>query len=142
MSKGRKTKFHEAWGSSRVERFGEKHIPNKQEAKELRKIKHETGLTENEIRKVYEYRVRLSEAQKKNNPLVKTKFEIDKKDFELIKKEVTKDLKLGGEHYKVIDELESRIHSKLTIIDGNNFLPLFLLEHKKKSNYYNQKKNK
>jgi len=42
-----------------------KHYPNKDEAAVLRKIKSDTGLSEEEIRSIKKYRVMLSEAQKR-----------------------------------------------------------------------------
>lgn len=69
------------------------HIMNKNERKELSKIKRETGLTEEQIRKEKKYRKRLSEAQNTKG---------DKDDFDRriinIVKSITKELKLPLEH--------------------------------------------
>lgn len=46
-----------------------KHYPNKDEAKELRKIMSSTGLTEEEVRKDKKYRKQLSDAQKSGQKL-------------------------------------------------------------------------
>ena len=44
-----------------------KHYPNKDEAKLLRKIMSDTGLSEEEVRAIKKYRVMLSEAQKEGH---------------------------------------------------------------------------
>ncbi len=84
------------------------HIPNKNEAKLLRKLKAETGLTEEELRKIKKYRVMLSEAQDKGEkPTENTKTDKEKLQ-ENIMKSVTKDLKLAKEHPLVIAEFNKR----------------------------------
>ncbi len=54
-SKSRKIQFHP-----------NEHIPNKDESKLLRKLKKETGMSEEEIRNIKEYRILLSDAQKQS----------------------------------------------------------------------------
>jgi hypothetical protein len=54
-SKSRKIQFHP-----------NEHIPNKDESKLLRKLKKETGMSENEIREIKKYRIMLSDAQKQS----------------------------------------------------------------------------
>lgn len=49
---------------SRIEASGGKHIPNKKEAKEIRKAKSQTGKTEEELRKEKYYRKLFSDAAK------------------------------------------------------------------------------
>lgn len=44
----------------------DKHIPNKDESKLLRKIKNDTGMSEDEIRGIKKYRIMLSDAQKQS----------------------------------------------------------------------------
>jgi hypothetical protein len=68
------------------------HIPNKLEAKKIRQLMAETGLTEEELRKHKKYRKILSEAQK---PEVKEK-------SDPVLKAVTKTLKLAKEHPDVL----------------------------------------
>lgn len=80
------------------------HVPNKNEAKLLRKLMSETGMSEAELRKDKKYRVMLSQAQKvpaaKTSPLVKIK--------KTIMKDVTKELKLAKEHPLVQAEFKTR----------------------------------
>ncbi len=82
------------------------HLPNKNEAKVLRRIMSETGLTEKEIRTHKKYRIKLSEAQK----VCKKSFN-EKKDKELkkIMKSVTTEFKLAKEHPLVIAEFNKRV---------------------------------
>lgn len=82
------------------------HIMNKNESKEFRKIKSETGLSFEDIIKVKKYRKRLSEAQKKDQ-YIKTHFY--KKVIFKIRKNITKKLKLPKEHPDVIREVNNFI---------------------------------
>jgi len=50
--------------STLIEKYPEKHFPNKNESKKLRQIMSETGLTEEKIREDKKYRIELSNAQK------------------------------------------------------------------------------
>lgn len=77
---------------AKLDYYGDnRHVPAKAEAKELRKIKAETGLSEKQIRKQYHFRVRLAEAAKprEGNP-----FKIEE---EIIKK-ACKETKLAKSH--------------------------------------------
>jgi len=69
------------------------HVPNKKEAKVLRKIMSETGLSEEEVRSHKKYRVQLSDAQKEKGD--KTKYQ---RECIRILKTVTRELKLPKEH--------------------------------------------
>jgi len=80
------------------------HIPNKNEAKLLRKLMSDTGLSEKEVREHKKYRKMLSEAQK----VPKSKKSKLEKAQEKIMKNVTKELKLAKEHPKVKTEFEKR----------------------------------
>lgn len=80
---------------------GGEHVPNKNEAKLLRKLMAETKLSEEEIRSIKKYRIMLSEAQDKGEKPTKTDKE---KHKERIMKSVTKKLKLAKEHPLVIEE--------------------------------------
>ena len=73
------------------------HLPNKNEAKVLRRIMSETGMSEKEVREHKKYRIELSKAQKvKHNP------KSHLKGFQHILKSVTRELKLPKEHPDVI----------------------------------------
>lgn len=84
------------------------HIPNKNEAKLLRKLMAETKFSEEEIRTIKKYRIMLSEAQDKGEkPTEKTK--TDKEKWEArIMKSVTRKLKLAKEHPLVIEEFNKQ----------------------------------
>lgn len=69
------------------------HIPNKNEAKLLRKLMSDTGLSEEQLRSHKTYRVMLSNAQK-----VKPKLGQRAKAVRDVTKKITKRLKLAKEH--------------------------------------------
>ena len=71
------------------------HIMNKNEAKVMRRLKNETGLTEVEIRKVKKYRIMLSEAQKEGQKGKGTRVQ---KARDEVMKYVCRKLKLAKEH--------------------------------------------
>jgi transcription initiation factor TFIIIB Brf1 subunit/transcription initiation factor TFIIB len=79
----------------------EGHYAAKDEAKLLRRIMSQTGLTEAEVRDRKKYRVMLSETQKQNGwgssnrPL---------KEAKKLLKSITKELKLAKEHPKVAEK--------------------------------------
>ena len=75
----------------------DKHIPNKNEAKLLRKLMSETGLSEKELREHKVYRKMLSDEQKKKGDTTKTQ-----KLFNSILKQVLRELKLPKEHPDVL----------------------------------------
>ena len=79
------------------------HVPNKKEAKVLRRLKAETGLSEEELRKEKKYRVELSDAQK----VKPGKTECQKRALSILKG-VTRELKLAKEHPLVIEEYKKR----------------------------------
>ena len=85
------------------------HIMNKNEKEALRKIKKETGLSEEEIRKEKKYRIILSEAQKKQG----TKDEYDRNVIKVIKS-VTKKTKLSVEHPDFKKELKKELDDNST----------------------------
>jgi len=80
-----------------------KHYPNKKEAKLLRKLKSETGLSEEEIRENKVYRKQLSEAQKNvekgwNNKILRF--------CRNITKTVCKKTGLAKEHPETLKQIE------------------------------------
>jgi len=77
------------------------HVMNKDEAKVMRRLKNETGLSEEEIRKVKKYRVMLSEAQKEGQKAKRTKIQ---KVRDKVMKDVCRKLKLPKEHPDVQKE--------------------------------------
>jgi len=83
------------------------HVPNKNEAKVLRKIMSETGLSEEEVRSHKKYRIELSEAQKKKGD--KTSYQ---RECIRILKSITRELKLPKEHPDVkkiyLEKIEKR----------------------------------
>lgn len=80
------------------------HIMNKNEKKELRKLKSETGLTEDELRKEKKYRKKLSEAQKKEG----TKDRYERLLLSFVKT-LTKETKLPVTH----PEFKIKLNEKL-----------------------------
>jgi hypothetical protein len=82
------------------------HIMNKDEAKELRRLRAETGMGEVELRTHKRYRVLLSEAQKKGEIAKRT---YHQKVLDRIMKSVTKELKLAKEHPKVVALYKARL---------------------------------
>lgn len=81
------------------------HLPNKNEAKLLRKIKAETGMNEKEIRSIYKYRKMLSDASKKEG----SKTERERRLIWLMKS-ITKELKLPKEHPIVLEKFWNKIN--------------------------------
>lgn len=80
------------------------HIMNKNESKLLRKLMHDTEMTEKELREHKKYRKMLSDAQKV--PVAKmTDGERMKKN---IMKDITKEFKLAKEHPIVVEEFKNR----------------------------------
>lgn len=77
------------------------HIMNKNESSTLRRLKKETGLSEEEIRKVKKYRVILSTAQKECGP----KNETDTRIYNVVKY-LTKETKLPVEHPEFKNKLK------------------------------------
>jgi hypothetical protein len=86
-----------------------KHYPNKNEAELLRKIKAETGLSEEEIRSIKTYRKMLSEAQKQGQKAKRTDTE---KYYQKLIKEACKETKLAREHPLTLWVLEELIKAK------------------------------
>mgnify|MGYP000096937774 CR=1 FL=1 len=85
------------------------HVMNKNESTALRKLKKQTGLTEEELRKEKKYRKVLSEAQKEKGK----KNYFDRLVINIVKK-VTKETKLPVQHpefkEKLNEELNRRKH--------------------------------
>jgi hypothetical protein len=86
-----------------------KHIPDKNEARVLRKLMSQTGMSEDDIRTIPKYRKILSQSEKRvidkkgaNNQL--------NKFLEKIMKGVTREIKLPKEHPNVIDEFNKRVN--------------------------------
>lgn len=80
------------------------HVPNKNEAKILRKIMSETGLSEEEVRSHKKYRIELSKAQKKKGDKSR-----EERRLLSILKSITRELKLPKEHPLVKEEYLKRI---------------------------------
>src|SRR3990172_6995932 len=75
---------------------GGAHVPNKNEARLLRKLMSQTGMSEKELREHKKYRKMLSEEQKK-----KGKGKTPREMIEtFVMKQVTRELKLAKEHPK------------------------------------------
>jgi hypothetical protein len=90
------------------------HLPNKNEAKTLRKIMSETGLTEKEVRAIHKYRKQLSEASKVKKG--KSKLQRVAEDH---LKEITKVLKLPKKHPTVVEAFKKELQKE--IADGTYF---------------------
>lgn len=90
--------------STRKLHAGDKHIPNKNEAKVLRRLMSETGQTEEQLRRCKKFRKLLSDAQKRQGN--KTQ---DERDLINLLKGVLRDLKLPKEHPAVLEEFKKRI---------------------------------
>jgi len=108
-----------------------KHYPNKNEAALLRKLKNETGLSEEEIRNIKKYNVMLSEAQKTGERGKRTKVERYYRD---IIKLATKKTGLAKEHpetIKVLDEMlnELRNRRKPWYIYSNNYSAKTIIQY-------------
>ena len=80
------------------------HVPNKNEAKMLRRLKAETGLTEEQLREHYKYRKMLSDAQKRQGGETR----VTRKRRDVMKK-ITKELKLPKEHPLVVERYNKEI---------------------------------
>jgi len=78
------------------------HVPNHNEAKLLRKIMSDTGLTEKEIREHKKYRKMLSDIQK----VIPSKLTDKENSKKRLMKRITKELKLAKEHPLVIAEFK------------------------------------
>lgn len=84
-----------------------KHHPNKDEAALLRKLKSETGLSEEEIRCIKKYRVMLSEAQKSGQ---KPKYNsLEQKFYQSLIKDACKDTGLVPQHPDTLITLQCLI---------------------------------
>jgi hypothetical protein len=86
---------------------GTKHHPNKDEAKLLRKLMADTGLTEEEIRSHKKYRKMLSHAQKKSE---ESKYSEKYKLYRDIVDKACIRTKLANQHPKTIKEIENIIN--------------------------------
>lgn len=85
------------------------HQMNKNEAKMLRKLSSETGLSENELRQIKKYRKMLSEAQDEGETSTKT---LQERYVNRLMKRVTKELKLAKEHPTVIARFKELLQEK------------------------------
>lgn len=97
--KGRKRKLYAPAGV---------HVPNKNEAKLLRKLMSQHGLTEEEVRSHKVYRVMLSAAQKGDPAQAYGKEKLRKKAVALMKK-ITRERKLPKEHPLVVREFTEAV---------------------------------
>jgi hypothetical protein len=95
-----------------------KHYPNKDEMHLLRKIKAETGLSEEEIRADKKYRKMLSEAQKQGQKGKKTEHE---KFYQNLIKEACKKTGLVPQHPDTLTVLDEIIKER----GGRNFFKYF-----------------
>ena len=84
---------------SKIRNDSSKHYPNKDEAKELRRIMKSTGLSEEEIRKVKKYCIQLSDAQKSGQ---KSKHTPEEKWCHMIAKKACRITGLPREHPETI----------------------------------------
>ncbi len=81
-----------------------KHIPNKHEGEMLRKLMSQNNMTEEEVRKVKKFRVKLANARsrkgsgKNSRPAIR------------LMRRVTKELKLAKEHPKCIARFNELLH--------------------------------
>ena len=94
----------------------DKHIPNKNEAKLLRKLMSQTGLSEKELREHKVYRKMLSKEQKKKGDTSKTQ-----KLFNSILKQVLRELKLPKEHPDVLIRFNEIFKERKNKIDYNRY---------------------
>lgn len=83
------------------------HVMNKNERAALRKLKKQTGLTEEELRKEKKYRKVLSEAQKEKGK----KDDFDRLVIAIVKK-VTRETKLSVNHPDFKEKLKNEIDRK------------------------------
>lgn len=83
-----------------------KHIPDKTEAKMLRKIMADTGLSEEEIRATSKYRWILSRSERRHQKPKRTQIQ---KTLDKIMKSITTEFKLAKEHPLVVEEFKKRI---------------------------------
>jgi hypothetical protein len=83
------------------------HIMNKNESAALRRLKQETGLTEEELRKEKKYRKILSDAQKQKG----TKTDRDRFVLGIVKS-ATQHTKLAAEHPKTIQKINEIIEER------------------------------
>lgn len=82
-----------------------KHYPGKPEAKVLRRIMSQTGLTEKEVRDIKKYRQELAYARNKDHNHKYNYWNYKKRIFKRMLKRITKELKLAKEHPKTIERL-------------------------------------
>lgn len=83
-----------------------KHIADKKEAKMLRKIMANTGLSEEEIRATPKYKWMLSRSEQRHQKPKRTE---KQKTLDKIMKSVTTELKLAKEHPLVVEEFKKRV---------------------------------
>lgn len=87
------------------------HLMNKNEAKKLRQLMAQTGLTKEEILKVKEYRIQLSEAQDAGEKELGYFAGIERRK-KWIMKSITKRLKLAKEHPLVVAEYRKELQKR------------------------------
>lgn len=88
--------------AEKIRKDNTKHYPNKDEAKELRKIMRSTGLSEKEVREDKKYRKMLSDAQKSGQ---KSKHTLQEKWCYMIAKKACRTTGLPREHPETIKAL-------------------------------------
>lgn len=103
---------------AKIENDPTKHYPNKNESALLRKIKSETGLSEEEIRDIKKYRKMLAEASKSSEKSAQSASE---KYYKLQIKYACQETGLVPQHPKTLEALEK-------ILDNKNrmYLPWYL----------------
>jgi hypothetical protein len=94
---------------NKIRKDSTKHYPNANEAKLLRRIMSETGLTEEEIRSSYKYRKQLSDAQKEGNKPIRSDAE---KWCHMIIKDACKETRLPKEHPKTIEVIDRLLNER------------------------------
>lgn len=88
----------------------DKHIPDKNEARVLRRIMSQTGMSEAEIRSIPKYRKILSQSERRVIDRSNSNHQIYK-FLERLMKNVTRDLKLPKEHPSVVAEFKKRVEN-------------------------------
>lgn len=105
------------WGKDTGRKAGKiandpsKHYPNKNEARILRRIRSQTGLSEQEIRRDYKYRKMLSEAQKQGQ---KPKYSPTEKFWHNLIQKACRETGLAKEHPDTLAALDCIIEDHFT----------------------------
>ena len=100
---------------AKIENDPTKHYPNKNESALLRRIKSETGLSEEEIREVKKYRKMLAEASKSSEKSLTSAAE---KYYKNCIKDACKITGLVPQHPKTLEELDKILYNS-----KNRYMP-------------------